>query len=91
MIRGNSHQLAKTFVIDAALTIGLAITVTQAVSQNSGIWNKSGSMNTACENHTATLLQNGQVLVAGGLNNAGRSVAPSCTTQRRVSGRSPAA
>ena len=27
-------------------------------------------MNTACENHTATLLQNGPVLVAGGLNNA---------------------
>jgi hypothetical protein len=33
----------------------------------SGGWSTTGSMNTARQNHTATLLQNGLVLVAGGI------------------------
>jgi N-acetylneuraminic acid mutarotase len=39
-----------------------------------GIWTATGSLNTARENHTATLLLNGQVLVAGGFTGFASSV-----------------
>ncbi len=47
-----------------SLVIGAPPTTVHA----SGNWNKTGSMNVARINHTATLLQNGEVLVAGGTN-----------------------
>jgi multimeric flavodoxin WrbA len=34
----------------------------------SGTWTTTGSLNTGREQHTATLLQNGMVLIAGGYN-----------------------
>ena len=73
MIRLNVHRFGtiRTFVLVGLLAIGLASTATRALSQTSGTWSNTGSMNTARQNHAATLLQNGQVLVAGGQNGTG--------------------
>jgi len=40
---------------------------------NSGTWTTTGSLNTERYAHTATLLRNGMVLVAGGLDSHGIS------------------
>jgi len=49
----------------------LAVTASPAVAQTSGNWTVTGSLSTARAGHTATMLPNGQVLVAGGENTAG--------------------
>ena len=70
MIRRNSHQLAKTLVLDALLAIGLTATaIAPAFAQASGNWTKTASVNTVRQDHSAMLLQNGQVLAAGGSQN----------------------
>ena len=49
------------------LAIGLAVsTAAPVAAQSSGTWTKTGSMTTPHEGQTATLLQNGRVLVLGG-------------------------
>jgi len=48
-------------------TIELVASTAIPAFAQSGTWSKTGSMNTARESHTATLLQNGQVLVARGV------------------------
>ena len=58
----------------------------------SGTWTATGSLNTARFDHTATLLQNGMVLVAGGFDsNIMLPRAPNCTTRRAGPGLSQAA
>ena len=50
------------------------------------IWRGTGSLNDARFVHTATLLQNGMVLVAGGEDNNGISDSAELTTRRAASG-----
>jgi hypothetical protein len=49
-------------------------TGTAIPSSAQGTWTKTGSLNTARNSHTATLLLNSQVLVAGGRDSAGNTL-----------------
>ena len=75
---GNRNNIATvwTLVLAALIVIGLAVTASfPALAAASGTWSLTGSMNTGREDHTATLLQNGEVLVAGGISAADATLA----------------
>jgi hypothetical protein len=72
MFRATVH----TFSIRALVLVGLmAIAMLASTAApslgSSNTWTTAGSMTTARTGHTATLLANGEVLVAGGLSNGG--------------------
>jgi hypothetical protein len=60
------HRLAVSLAL--ALAAGTAV---PGLAQSSGTWANTGNLNTARVNHTATLLNNGEVLAAGGHDPAG--------------------
>jgi hypothetical protein len=64
MTRTNVQNVARIFI--ATLSVLLALGVTAALAQAPGTWMYTGTMPMAHQFHTATLLNNGQVLVAGG-------------------------
>jgi large repetitive protein len=64
-----SRFAAVRWLLLAAVSAGLvASTSAPALAQASGTWALTGSMKGAREGQTATLLSNGQVLVAGGID-----------------------
>ena len=68
-------SMIRTLVIVGFFPIGLvAGTAIPAQAGSSGTWATTGSLNTARSGHTATLLPNGQVLVAGGCCDASGDV-----------------
>jgi len=70
MICKSSHQLPKVLALAIGLVASAAIQ-----AQASGTWTTTGSLNTARAAHTATLLPNGEVLVAGGQDASGAALA----------------
>jgi hypothetical protein len=78
MIRANVSRFRAiaTFVSVGLLIVGLeASTAVPALAQTSGAWTTTGTLNIPRNGHTATLLANGQVLVAGGKSSIGTIVA----------------
>ena len=90
MIHRNSHPYAKTLVLVSVGALGLAASTAISALAQSGTWKKTGNMKDARE-PGAILLQNGQVLVAGGDAATAYSAAPSCTILRMANGPPPAA
>jgi hypothetical protein len=54
---------------------GAGLVLAQPCAADSGVFSNTGSLNTERYNHTATLLPNGKVLVAGGVGTNGNSLA----------------
>ena len=94
MVRSNVTELRiRTLVLAGLFAVGLLATTgiqvlagNSGATKGSGTWTKTGSMNTARDFHSATLLQSGEVLVAGALVQATVSPAPSCTIPHTANG-----
>src|SRR3984893_2849693 len=74
MIRANAHRFGATRTLVLVGLLGIGLVATRGCHlrpQGSNSWTTTGSLNTARTGHTATLLPNGEVLVAGGANAAG--------------------
>ena len=63
-VRHHSHLVTAALI---CMVLGLGLTLPQVAWG----WTKTGDLNEGRVNHTATLLDNGKVLVAGGSNPSG--------------------
>ena len=72
MIHTELHRFGviRTLLVTASFAVAL-VTGTAVPSFAQGTWTTTGSLNTARTGHVATLLPNGEVLVAGGGNATG--------------------
>src|SRR6202035_2907920 len=61
----------RALVLVGLLVVGLVASTSVPALGGSNTWTPTGSMTTARSGHTATLLANGEVLVAGGGNATG--------------------
>ena len=68
-LNGQRSKSVHTLLFAGSLTVGLVASTAVPVLAGTAAFNKTGSMNVARIGHTATLLANGQALVAGGANN----------------------
>ena len=67
MNQGRSGFFRKLWSISVLASLLSAVAVSGA-GASAPVWDDAGSMGTTRRNHTATLLPNGKVLVAGGWN-----------------------
>jgi hypothetical protein len=74
MVIASSHAnvVIRKLVCVGLLALSFAVSaVVPTAAANSGTWTQTGNLVTARSQHTATLLTNGQVLVAGGIGASG--------------------
>jgi hypothetical protein len=67
----NRYKTIRPLMLVGLLAIGLIASTAVPALGSSNTWSPTGSMTTARSGHTATLLANGEVLVAGGGNATG--------------------
>jgi N-acetylneuraminic acid mutarotase len=77
-MKHSSLSLISRFFSFAALAVAAGLLV-QPCSGASGVFSNTGSLAVGHDNHTATLLPNGKVLVAGGINGPGDQTASAST------------
>lgn len=70
----------RALVLVGLLGIGLIASTAVPAVGSSNSWTPTGSMTSARTHHIATLLANGEGLVAGGLSNGGSPIGTSCTS-----------
>ena len=89
-IKEHNFRRIRPLVVAGLLAVSVVTSTVVPAHGSSNTWTLTGSMTTARTGHTATLLPNGQALVAGAATPQ-FSPAPSCITRLQASGWAAAA